>query len=55
MLSLSPNFLAAYKNKFQNRKVDMLAWFGTVDLIVDRRHSFVASTGLATSLLIVEG
>ena len=32
----------------------MLAWFGTVELVLDRRHQFVVSTGLASCLLLVE-
>ena len=32
----------------------MLAWFGTVDLVLDRRHQFTVSTGLATCLFMIE-
>lgn len=51
---MAPSFLAGYKAKFENRKVDILAWFGTVELVLDRRHSLVVNTGLATCLLMVE-
>ena len=54
LLKLAPSFLAGYKAKFENRKVDILAWFGTVELVLDRRHSLVVNTGLATCLLMVE-
>ena len=32
----------------------MLAWFGTVDLILDKKHSFRVSTGLATCLFMID-
>lgn len=38
ILWLSPNFLASYKNKYKNRKVDMMAWLGSVDLLMDKKH-----------------
>jgi len=54
LLWLQPNFLTNYKSKFSNRKVDMLAWFGTVDLILDKKHNFRVSTGLATCLFMID-
>lgn len=43
-----------YKTKFTSRKVDMLAWFGRVDLCVDGKHTFTTGTALATCLLMVD-
>lgn len=54
MLSLSPTFLQNYKAKFANRKVEMLAWFGSVEMTVDRRHNFTTGTALATCLMKID-
>ena len=54
LLWLGPTFLSGYKAKFQNRKVDMLAWFGSVELVLDKRHKLVVNTGLATCLMMIE-
>ena len=32
----------------------MLAWFGTVELVLDKRHKLVVNTGLATCLMMIE-
>ena len=54
LLWLSPTFQTNYKTKFANRKVDMLAWFGSVDMCVDRRHNFTTGTALATCLMMID-
>ena len=32
----------------------MLAWFGTVELVLDKRHKLAVNTGLATCLMMIE-
>lgn len=51
---MSQDYRVAYKMKFEKRKIDMMPWFGTVDLILDRRHQVRVNTGQATCLLIIE-
>ena len=50
---MTPSFLSAYKKKYSNRKADMLAWFGTVELMLDKRHKIHVCTGHASCLLMV--
>ena len=32
----------------------MMPWFGTVDLVLDRKHQLRVNTGQATCLLLIE-
>ena len=44
ILSLGDPFIQAYKKKYDKRRLDFLAMFGTVELILDKRHTFTVST-----------
>ena len=54
ILWLSPSFLTGYKAKHKNRKVDMMAWLGSVELILDKRHRLTVNTGLASCLFMID-
>ena len=50
----STSFTDAYKTKFDSRRLEFLSMFGTVELLVDKKHSITVSTGQATCLLRIE-
>ena len=45
LLRLSQDFRAQYKLKYERRKIEMMPWFGTVDLVMDRKHHLRVNTG----------
>ena len=51
---MSSPFVEAYKSKYDTRRLDFLAMFGTAELLVDRKHNITVSTGQATCLLHID-
>ena len=44
ILSLGTPYVEAYKKKYDKRKLDFLATFGTVELVLDKRHTITVNT-----------
>ena len=44
ILSLGNSFIELYTKKYDKRKVDFMALFGTVELVLDKKHTFTVST-----------
>jgi len=54
MMILADSFTAAYRSKFQQRKLIFLGAFGTAELIMDRRITFKVATIQAAALMQLE-
>ena len=47
-------FIASYKSKFEKRKLQFMSQFGTVELVMDKRHTFSVNTLQASILFGLE-
>lgn len=54
MMILADSFTAAYRSKFQQRKLIFLGAFGTAELIMDRRITLKVATIQAAALMQLE-
>jgi len=45
LTSLTDSFIKSYKTKFEKRKLQFMAVFGSVDLVLDKKLHFSVSTG----------
>ena len=53
-MSMVKPFIASYKSKFDKRKLQFMSQFGTVELEMDKRHTFTVNTLQASILFILE-